>query len=71
MLKGRQLCSLWPDLVKIKLIQAYMHVLVSCKNEEDPINPGASSSQKFSHCKSMWIFTDVQGQLTPQFFVEI
>ena len=26
-------------------------------------------SQQFSHYKSMWIFPDAQGQLTPQFIV--
>ena len=44
-----------------------MHVLVSCKNEDDPIKMKALEwSQHFSHCKSMGILSDAQGQLTPQ-----
>ena len=44
MLKGRQLHSQWSDLVEIfTLIQAFVHALVSCKNEEVPIkNKGTS-----------------------------
>ena len=54
---------------KYKLIQAFMHVLITCKNEEDSIkNEGATveSPQHISHCKSMGIFPDAQGQLRPQ-----
>ena len=40
----------------IKLIQAFIVVLVTCKNEEDQM--------------SMEIFSDAQGQLTPQSVVE-
>ena len=44
-----------------------MVVLVTCKNEEDPMkNNGA----RFSHYKSKGIFPDAQGQLTPQSEVE-
>ena len=45
-----------------------MVVLVTCKNEEDPMkNKGARVAvQHFSHYKSMGIFPDAQGQLTPQ-----
>ena len=45
-----------------------MVVLVTCKNEEDPFeNEGTREewSHHFSHCKSMGIFLDAQGQLTP------
>ena len=46
-----------------------MHVLDTCKNEENPIkNEGARVSQDFSHYKSMGIFPDAQGQPTPQNF---
>ena len=37
MLKGSKLHSQKLVLLKIKLIQAFMVVLVTCKNEEDPI----------------------------------
>ena len=47
-----------------------MHVLNTCKNEEDPIkNEGARVFKGFSHYKSMGIFPDPQGQLTPQSLV--
>ena len=48
-----------------------MVVLVTCKNEEDPIKIKALEwPQHFSHYKSMGIFPDAQGQLTPQSEVE-
>ena len=48
-----------------------MVVLVTCKNEEDPIkNEGARVLRHFSHCKSMVIFSDAQGQLTHHSVVE-
>ena len=44
-----------------------MVVLVTCKNEEDPLkNEGARVSQQISHCKSMGIFPDTQGKLAQQ-----
>ena len=47
-----------------------MHVLVTCKNEVDPIkNEGARVFTRFFHYKSMGIFPDAQGQLTPQSLV--
>ena len=47
-----------------------MHVLDTCKNEEDPIKMKAlECSQDFSHYKYMGIFPDAQGQLTPQSLV--
>ena len=60
------------NLPKFELIQAFMHVLLTCKNEVDQIkNEGASTecSQDFSHYKSMGIFPDAQGQLTLQSLV--
>ena len=43
--------------LKFKLIQAFMHVLVSYKNEKVPRKMKALEwSQQFSHCKSMVIF---------------
>ena len=55
--------GIWP---KFELIQAFMHVLVTCKNEVDPIkNEGARVFTRFFHYTSMGIFPDAQGQLTP------
>ena len=50
-----------------KLIQALMYVIVPCKYEMDPIkNSREKVAIPFSHYKSMGIFSDTQGQLTPQ-----
>ena len=58
------------NLPKFELIQAFMHVLDTCKNEEDPIKMKAlECSQDVSHYKSKGIFPDAQGQLTPQSLV--
>ena len=55
-------------LPKFKLIQAFIVALVTCKNEEDPIkNEGARVLTRY---KSMGIFSDAQGQLTPQSLVK-
>ena len=44
-----------------------MHVLISCKNEEDSIKMKAPEwPQHISSCKSVGIFPDTQGQLTRQ-----
>ena len=52
---------------KFKLFQAFIVVLVTCKNDEDPFKKKAlGCSQHFSHYKSMENFSDIQGQLTPQ-----
>ena len=49
------------NLPKFELIQAFMHALVNCKNEEDPIKMKAlECSQDFSHYKSMGIFPDTR-----------
>ena len=58
--------GIWP---KFELIQAFMHVLFTCKNEVDQIKNELECSQDFSHYKSMGIFPDAQGQLTPQSLV--
>ena len=56
--------SIWP---KFELVQAFMHVLVTCKNEDDSIkNDEARVVTTFSHYKSMEIFPEAQGQLTLQ-----
>ena len=46
-----------------------MHVLVTCKNEDDSKMKELEWSQDFSHYKSMGIFQIAQGQLTPQSLV--
>ena len=54
---------IWPNF---KLIQALMYVIVTCKYEIDPIkNSREKVATPFSHYKSMGIFSDAQGQLTP------
>ena len=56
---------------KFELIQAFMVVLVICKNEEDPIkNKGSRVLTRFSPLKVYGNFLVAQGQLTPQSFVE-
>ena len=56
--------GIWP---KFKLIQAFIHVLDACKNEEEPIKMKSLEwPQHFSHCMTMEIFPDGQGQVTPQ-----
>ena len=58
-------------LTKFEHIQAFIVVLVTCKNEDDPIkNEGARLLTRFSNDKSMGIFSDAQGQLTPQSLVK-
>ena len=58
-------------LPKFELIQAFMVVLVTCKNEEDPIKMKALECyQDFPHYKSMGLFSNAQGQLTPQSVVK-
>ena len=58
------------NLPKFELIQALMHVLDTCKNEEVQLKMKAlECSQDFSHYKSMGIFPDAQGQLTQQSLV--
>ena len=47
-----------------------MHVLVTCKNEDDRFKiKELECSQDFSLYQSMGIFPDVEGQLTPQSLV--
>ena len=54
--------GIWP---KFKLIQAFMHVLITCKYEMDPIKKAEKMWwRSFPHYKSMGIFSDAQGQLT-------
>ena len=49
-----------------------MAVLVTSKNEEDPIiNEGAGVFKHLSHYKSIEIFSNAQGQLTLQSMVSI
>ena len=48
---------IWPN---VELIQALMYVIIICKHEKDPIK---NSGEKW---ETSGIFSDVQGQLTPQ-----
>ena len=51
--------------LKFKLIQAFMVILVTCKNEEDSYKMKALEwSQQNSHYNSKRIFPDAQEQLT-------
>ena len=60
-IKGRNSVA---NLPKFELIQAFMHVLVTCTNEDDRLK---TEGADFSNYKSMGIF-DAQGQLTPPKF---
>ena len=53
-----------------ELIQARIHVLITCKYEKNPIKISGENVMTISHYKSMGIFPDAQGQLTPQSLVE-
>ena len=57
--------GIWPNF---EPIQAVNHVILTCKNEDDPIKIKLLEwSQHFSHqYKSMGIFPDAQRQLNPQ-----
>ena len=51
--------------MKFKLIQAFIVVLIVCKNDEDLFKIETLEwSQHFSHYKSMGIFPNAQGQVT-------
>ena len=54
---------IWP---KTELNRAFMPVLVTSNFDDDSINnEQASMETPFSHYKSMGIFLDTQGTLTP------
>ena len=64
--------TLWFSLLsaKMKIIQAFMHVLVICKNEDDSIkNKKLERLQHFPIISLCGFFPDAQGQLTPQSLV--
>ena len=67
LIKGRNSIAKLP---KFKLIQAFMHVLVTCKNEDQIENEGARLLTRLLPNKSMGIFQDAQGQLTLQSKIE-
>ena len=51
---------------EIKLVWAFMPVLITSNFDDESIkNEQASMETAFSHYKSMGIFLDAQGQLTP------
>ena len=59
------------NLPKFELIQAFMHVLDTCKNEEDPIkNEGARVLTRFLPLLVYGDYSDAEGQLTPQSLVQ-
>ena len=59
---------IWPNF---KLIQALMYVIITCKYEKDLIkNSREKVETSFFHYKPIGIFSDVQGQLTPQSVVQ-
>ena len=59
-----------PIRLNFKFRPNFMVVLLTCKNEEEPIKmKGLECSQHFSLYKSMGSFSDAQGQLTPQSLV--
>ena len=56
--------------MKFKLIQDLMIVLVTCKNEDDPIKMNALEfSQHCSYWKSIEIVSDTQGQAIPEYII--
>ena len=56
---------------KFKLFQAFMVVLVTCKNDEDPFNNESTRVlTTFLPLLVMENFSDVQGQLTLQTLVQ-
>ena len=58
---------IWPSF---GFIQALIYVLITCTYEKNPIkNSGENVMTSFPHYKSMGIFPDAQGQLTPQSLV--
>ena len=55
----------------LKPFQALMYFIITCKYEKDQIkNSREKVETLFSHYKPMEIFSDVQGQLTPQSVVQ-
>ena len=64
-IKGRNSVA---NLPNFELIQAFMHVLDTCKQIQLKMK-ALECSQDFSHYKSMGIFPDAQRQLTPQSLV--
>ena len=57
-------------LPNFKLLQSFINVLNTCKYEEDRVkNEGARVANFVPLYKSMGIFQDALGQLTPQFLI--
>ena len=54
---------IWPNF---KLIQALMYVIVTCMKRIWWRTAEEKWQHRFSHYKAMGIFSDAQGQLTPQ-----
>ena len=59
---------MWPNF---KLIQALINVIITCKYEKDLIKESRDEVEtSFIPYKPMGIFSDAQGQLTPQSVVQ-
>ena len=56
-------------LLKFKLVQYFIIVLFTCKNEDASKMTAVEWSQHFFHYKFTGIFQDAQGQLTPKSLV--
>ena len=53
--------------LNFELVRALMYVVVPCKYGKDPIEISKiMRGQHFLHTKSMGIFSNAQGQITPQ-----
>ena len=53
--------------LNFELVRALMYIVVSCKYGKDPIeNSGDNARTPFSHYKSMGIFSNSPGQITPR-----
>ena len=61
-LKGSYLRSPWSILPNFELVRDIMVVLITCKNEEDPIKNEAARVLTRLYV----FFSDAQGQLTPK-----
>ena len=58
-------------LLKFNLIHAFMLVLITCKNEDDPIkNEGFRVLTRFSPIFVYAIFLNAQGHFSPQYLLE-
>ena len=58
--------SCWASVPKNQLIIAFIVVLDTCKNDENPSRKEKhQSAHNITPIIGLWIFLDIQGQLTP------